>query len=58
MSRNYTGEYNWKKKKYVEIRANIERDLGIALKLKLQKNNESIADWIRNNAKKYLDGVE
>lgn len=58
MSRNYMGEYNWKRKKYVEIRANIDRELGEALKLKLQKNNKSIAEWIRENAQRYLDGVE
>lgn len=56
MPRNYKKENEWKKNKYIEIRANIDRDLGEQLKAKLQKENLSVAEWIRQNAKRYIEG--
>lgn len=53
--RNYKKESAWKKERYIEIRANIEKDLALKLKLKLKKDNITVAEWVRNNAKKYLN---
>ena len=55
MSRNYKNEAEWKKNKYVEIRGNIDKELGLELKQKLKENNKPIAEWITENAKKYLE---
>lgn len=53
--RNYQNEYEWKKKKYTEIRANIEKDLGNKLKEKLKEEKRTIAGWIMENARKYIN---
>ena len=44
----------WKKNKYEEVRGNIDKELGTELKAKLKEEGISIAEWITNNAKKYL----
>lgn len=55
--RNYAKENAWKKEKYDEIRANIDKKLGSELRLKLKKENKTIAEWIRECAEKYLDNA-
>lgn len=55
MSRNTKKEYEWAKKKYVRILGDIDKELGEELKEKLKKENKSIASWITENAKKYLE---
>ncbi len=55
MARNYEKEREWAKTKYVRILGDIDKELGIALKEKLKKENKSIASWITENAKKYLE---
>ena len=55
MARDLKKEYNWRLKKYDEIRANIDKELGIQLRLKLKSENKSIASWITENAKKYIN---
>lgn len=52
--RNYKKENEWKKKKYIEIRAYIDKEIGEKLKISLQKKGKSIASWIRDNANEYL----
>lgn len=52
--RNYKKEREWQLKKYNEIRANINRDLGLQLRKKLKKEGKTIAKWITENAQKYL----
>lgn len=52
--RNIKKEYEWSKQKYERINAKIDRNLGIELKDKLQKEKKSIASWITECAKKYL----
>ena len=52
--RNYKNEREWQLKKYDQIRANIDKELGLNLRKKLKQNNETIAGWITNNAKEYL----
>lgn len=54
MSRNYKKENEWKKNKYEEVRANIDKELGIELKNTLKDEGKTIAEWITENAKKYL----
>lgn len=54
MSRNYKKENEWKKNKYEEVRANIDKEIGEELKKKLKSENKSIASWITENAKRYL----
>ena len=54
MSRDYKKENEWKKNKYEEVRGNIDKELGLELKTKLKEEGISIAEWISNNAKKYL----
>lgn len=53
MARNYKKEREWKVKKYYEIHACIDRELGLKLKEKLNKENKSIASWITDNAENY-----
>ena len=53
MARNYKKEREWKIKKYDEIRANIDKELGTLLREKLKKENITIASCITTNAKKY-----
>lgn len=54
MSRNYEKEREWQLKKYDQIRANIDKELGTELREKLKKEGKSIAGWVTDNAKKYL----
>ena len=54
MARNYEKERKWQLKKYDQIRANIDKDLGTELRLKLKEDGKSIASWVTENAKKYL----
>ena len=54
MARDYKKENEWKKQKYEEVRANIDKELGISLKSKLKEEGKSVADWISETAKKYL----
>lgn len=54
MSRNTEKEYEWSKQKYETIFARIEKKLGLELKQKLKEENKSTAEWITENAKKYL----
>lgn len=54
MARNIKKEYEWSKQKYETIFARIEKQLGIELKEKLQKEGKSAAEWVTENAKKYL----
>lgn len=53
--RNYKSEAKWQKSRYITIRANLDKNLGQSLKDKLKKDNITIASWIRENAKKYLE---
>ncbi len=54
MARNYEKEREWQLKKYDQIRANIDKELGTELRKKLKKEGKSIASWVTDNAKKYL----
>ena len=54
MARNYTNESKWQSRRYTLIKGYIDRELGDSLKAKLKANNETIANWIRKNAIKYL----
>lgn len=54
MARNYEKEREWQLKKYDQIRANIDKDLGTALREKIKSEGKSIASWVTENAKKYL----
>lgn len=56
MARDYKKEREWQIKKYDQIRANIDKELGTELRKKLanDKDYKSIADWVTENAKKYL----
>lgn len=55
MARNYQKEREWKIKKYDEIRANIDKELGAKLRLKLKQENKTIASWIKENAETYVE---
>ena len=55
MSRNYKKENEWAKKKYTRVLADIDKELGEKLKEKLKEENKSIASWITENAKKYIE---
>jgi len=55
MSRNYKKENEWKKNKYEEVREKIDKELGIQLKELLKKQGKSIAEWITENAKEYIE---
>ena len=55
MARNYQKEREWKIKKYDEIRANIDIELGAKLRLKLKQKNKTIASWIKENAEEYIE---
>ena len=54
MSRNYQKENEWKKNKYKEIRANIDREMGLKLQEKLKAEGRTVADWMKENVEKYL----
>lgn len=53
--RDYKNEIKWRKNHYEEIRAYIEKNLGQKLKQKLKENNQTITNWITENAREYLD---
>lgn len=53
--RNYQKEAIWLRNKYDHIRARIDKELGKKLRLKLKKENKTIAAWVRENAIKYLE---
>ena len=55
MSRNLKKEYKWAKNKYTRILGDIDKELAENLKLQLKKDNKSIAGWITECAKKYLE---
>lgn len=55
MSRNIKKEYEWSKKKYTRILGDIDKELAEKLKLKLAEENKSIANWITECAKKYIE---
>lgn len=55
MIRNYKKEREWQLQKYDQIRANIDKQLGTELRTKLKNEGKSIASWITENAKKYLE---
>lgn len=57
MPRNTEKEYDWSKQKYEAIFARIEKRLGLELKQKLKEENKSTAEWITENAKKYLKKI-
>ena len=54
MMRNYEKEVAWRKKKYNEIRANIDRKLAEDLREKLKEDKKTIAQWITEEATDYL----
>ena len=54
MARDYKKEREWQIKKYDQIRANIDKELGTELREKLEKEGKSVANWVTENAKKYL----
>lgn len=54
MSRNYKKENEWKKNKYEEVRANIDKELGVELKEILKRDGKTVAQWVTENAKKYI----
>ncbi len=55
MGRNIKKEKEWAKTKYTRILADVDKDLAAQLKLKLANEKKSIASWISENAKKYLE---
>lgn len=55
MPRDIKKEKEWAKTKYTRILADIDKDLGNTLKEKLKNEGKSIASWITENAKKYLE---
>lgn len=57
MARNYEKERLWAKNKYSRILADIDKDLAKELKDKLKSDGKSIAEWITENAKKYLKKI-
>lgn len=54
MARKYDNEYEWSKEKYEPVNARIDKKLGIELKEQLKNDGKSVAQWISENAKKYL----
>lgn len=56
--RNYEKENEWKTKKYDHIQGYINKEFGTKLRLKLKEKNISIANWITECAKKYLEKDE
>ena len=55
MARDIKKEKEWAKTKYTRILGDIDKELGDELKDKLKKEGKSIAGWITDNAKKYLN---
>ena len=58
MGRNIKKEKEWAKTKYTRILADVDKDLAAQLKLKLANEKKSIASWISENAKKYLENEQ
>lgn len=56
--RNYKKERDWQLRKYDQIRANIDKELGTRLREKLKQENKTIASWVSDNAKKYLKNFQ
>ena len=56
--RNYEKEREWQLKKYDQIRANIDKELGTELREKLKNEGKTIASWVTENAKKYLKKIK
>lgn len=54
MPRNYVNESNWQRKKYIEIRAKIDRQTWERFKAVLEKNGIKYADWLRERIAEYL----
>ena len=54
--RNYKKERDWQLRKYDQIRANIDKELGTRLREKLKQENKTIAQWVKENAEEYLRG--
>ena len=50
---NKKKERDWQLKKYDQIRANIDKNLGTELRKKLKEDRITIAGWVTENAKKY-----
>lgn len=55
MARNYKSERKWQLKKYDQIRANIDKELGTKLRKKLKDEKKTVASWVRDNAEKYVE---
>jgi hypothetical protein len=53
--RNYKKEVEWRKNRYTEIKANIDKKLGENLKEKIKKENKTISGWIAEKAREYLN---
>ena len=53
--RNYKKEAAWAKGKYIRISVRLEKELGKNLKKKLKIKGLSISNWVRQNAKTYLN---
>ena len=53
--RNYKKEMEWREKRYNEIRAFIDVNLAKKLREKLKKEEKTIAEWISENARKYIE---
>ena len=53
--RNYKKESAWAHEKYDEIRARIDKQLGMQLRQKLAKEDRTISSWITQNAKDYIE---
>lgn len=54
LARDYKKEREWQLKKYDQIRANIDKELGTELRSKLKSEGKTVAGWVTENAKKYL----
>ena len=52
--RNYKKEREWQVKKYDQITANIDKGLANELRIKLKEKNLTIAEWVRQNAVKFI----
>ena len=55
MPRNLKKERECAKGKYSRILADIDKELATELKLRLSAEKKSIASWITENAKRYLE---
>lgn len=48
-------EYSKSKEIYEPIFARVDKSIGVELKKTLEKENKSLASWITENAKRYLN---